>query len=266
MNTLGEQLAHEYSTISTVEAVALGGSRTGHFWEPTSDYDIYIYSRSPIPIELREKVAHKYSDAPETNNQFWESGDEWIDSAGDRFDIMFRDCGWIEEQLARVLDRHEASIGYTTAFCFNVKNSTSLFDRNQWFAAQQQKASATFPEPLRRNIVAKNHPILRSMQSSYLHQIEKAIQRKDAVSANHRIAALLASYFDILFALNRQLHPGEKRLLQWTTELCPLRPPGMENLIPELIASAAKLEPYSLKLIGQLLDGLDVQLRAERLI
>jgi len=41
---------------------------------------------------------------------------------------------------------------------------------------------------------------------------------------------------------------------------------GYQVVIPELIASAAKLEPYSLKLIGQLLDGLDVQLRAERLI
>lgn len=266
MNILGEQLAHEYSTIRTVEAVALGGSRTGPFGEPTSDYDIYVYSRSPIPIKFRKKVARKYSDAPETNNQFWEPGDEWVDAAGERADVMFRECGWIEEQLARVLDRHEASIGYTTAFCFNVKNSTTLFDRNQWFAAQRQKASAPYPGRLRRNIIAKNHPILRSTQSSYMYQIEKALHRRDVVSANHRVAALLASFFDILFALNRQLHPGEKRLLQWSAELCPIRPAGMEKLIPKLIASSGRLESRSLELINELLDGLDVHLRAEKLI
>jgi hypothetical protein len=29
------------------------------------------------------------------------------------------------------------------------------------------------------------------------------------VSLNHRTAALLASYFDVLFALNRVHHPGD---------------------------------------------------------
>ena len=51
--------------------------------------------------------------------------------------------------------------------------------------------------------------------------------RGDLVSLNYRVAALLASTFDILFALNRLPHPGEKRLLAFATQHCPLRPAGM---------------------------------------
>jgi hypothetical protein len=40
------------------------------------------------------------------------------------------------------------------------------------------------------------------MQSCYLEQIKAAIVRQDPVSLNHRIAAWLSSYFDILFATN----------------------------------------------------------------
>jgi hypothetical protein len=57
------------------------------------------------------------------------------------------------------------------------------------------------------------------MQSCYLEQIKAAIVRQDPVSLNHRIAAWLSSYFDILFATNGQFHPGEKRLLTYAGEL-----------------------------------------------
>jgi hypothetical protein len=51
--------------------------------------------------------------------------------------------------------------------------------------------------------------------------VARALDRHDLVSVNHRVAAWLASYFDIVFAINRVLHPGEKRLLE-----CGSRVPG----------------------------------------
>ena len=54
--------------------------------------------------------------------------------------------------------------------------------------------------------------------ASYYEQIEKALTRNDFVSVNHRISAFLASYFDVIFALNETLHPGEKRLMNYAKE------------------------------------------------
>jgi predicted metal-dependent phosphoesterase TrpH len=69
--------------------------------------------------------------------------------------------------------------------------------------------------------------VLRQVRSSYAHQIAAAEVRRDTVSLNHRVAALLASYFDVLFALNRVLHPGEKRLVEYAERTCAERPDHM---------------------------------------
>jgi hypothetical protein len=75
---------------------------------------------------------------------------------------------------------------------------------------------------------------------------------------------LLASYFDILFAVNRVFHPGEKRLLAYALEKCPKRPPQIEVQVNTLLASIAETsQPMLLQRVNELLDGLDVLLVAE---
>ena len=54
---------------------------------------------------------------------------------------------------------------------------------------------------------------------SLYYQVEKAITRNDLLSINHRTSAYFEIYFDILFALNRRTHPGEKRMLETALKL-----------------------------------------------
>lgn len=252
-------IAERFAAIPQVEAVTLGGSRTARFADDRSDIDLYVYASEILPTQLRAGIAPDTARS-EIGNSIWEPGDEWIDPAsGIGVDLMFRTTCWIEDQLDRVLVRHEASIGYSTCFWYNVRNSRPLFDRSGWFKELQNRSDQPYPEPLKRAIVAKNHPILRNTISSYLHQIELAQHRHDLVSVNHRVAALLASYFDILFAVNEQLHPGEKRILEFAPVLCPQLPTEMREHVTALLASLPK--GNVVERTNTLLDGLDELLR-----
>lgn len=254
---VAQRVAGQFASWPQVEAVALAGSRTSEFPDERSDVDLYVYVTEDIPLEAREKIAAG-SPRAEIGNATWEPGDEWIDGAsGTSVDVMYRHVRWIEEQLDRLLVQHQASVGYSTCFWYNMLHSQALFDRAGWFAELQRRTRQPYPAELRRAIIAKNYPLLRRNQSSYLHQIELAAMRNDLVSVNHRVAVLLASYFDVLFALNELPHPGEKRLLQHAAASCSRLPPDMEKQVSGLVESVGELGQSISARINELVDGLD---------
>jgi hypothetical protein len=264
--TLARAVAARYGALSEVEAVALGGSAAAGTADPGSDIDLYVYVREAIPVEVRARIASAGAEAVEVDNQFWEPGDEWIDAeTGIHVDVMFRSVGWIEEQLDRVLQRHEASVGYSTCLWHNVVSSRELYDREEWFKGLQQRAHQPYPEELRRAVVAKNHPILRETASSYRYQLAGAVAREDLVSVNHRVAAVLASYFDILFALNRMPHPGEKRIVEIVLAQCAKVPGGMKEQVEALVAAVADGQGVVDRL-DELVEELDQVLQVEGLL
>ena len=220
-------------------SVAVAGSQTAGGADEGSDVDLYVYATAEVPVAARAAIVGNDAPRRELDLRFWEPGDVWIDAAtGLTVDVMYRSPDWIEAELERVLVRHEASVGYSTCLWHNVRTATPLFDRDGWFAHLQGRAGRPYPEPLRRAIVAKNHPILRDAMFSFLHQIEAALRRRDVVSVQHRLTAFVASYFDVLFALNAQPHPGEKRLVERTLALCPKRPVDFGRRLDELLTAA----------------------------
>ena len=133
---LAKAIAAKFAGLPQVVAVALAGSRTAGASNEASDYDFYVYVQEDIPLEVREAIAQgapaeliaqEFAERLEINNQFWEPGDEWIDSSsGCGVDVMYRTPQWIEEQLDRVLVQHQASVGYSTCFWCNVLTSALL--------------------------------------------------------------------------------------------------------------------------------------------
>lgn len=257
--TLAEKVAGQFQVFPAVEAIALAGSQTSGAGDRASDIDLYVYTTVQIPVADRAAIIDRLkASRADLNLQFWDPGDEWFDAAtGIEVDVMYWDIRWIEETLDRVILRNEASLGYTTCHWNTIQKSQSLFDRRGWFHGLQAKSRQAYPEALRQAIITKNHPVLRSVIPAYLHQIEKAVRRNDLFSLNHRVAALLASYFDILFAVNRALHPGEKRLVEAASECCTSLPAGMADQVGRVLRATCSADTVLITQINQLLDNLD---------
>ena len=94
----------------------------------------------------------------------------------------------------------------------------------------------TISEALKTNIIDNNWKLLRAYLPAYELQIKKALRRGDQVSVNHRVSAFLESYFDLLFALNSQTHPGEKRLIPLCKEMCGTLPEKFEENLNSLFS------------------------------
>lgn len=197
-------------SLDAVEAVALGGSRSTGEADENSDYDIYVYC-SEIPTgETREKLLEKYCSAAEFGNHYWESEDNTVMNNGIPVDIIYREVDKFGRYIDMVIKGGKAFNGYTTAFWHNIKNSKVLFDKTGTFTKFRDMAQIDFPENLRSAIIKNNRNLLSGKLPSYDRQIKKAQERGDIVSVNHRITAFLESYFDVIFALNRQTHPVKK--------------------------------------------------------
>ncbi len=268
-----QAFAAALAALPHVIAVARGGSAVTGGADAHSDCDLYMISTAPVPVADRRALADRFAGPEhgrvEVDNPFWGPGDEWaLREGGQPVDLIYWEAAWIEEQLARVLDRHEAWVGYTTCFWYTILHSEPLIDPSGWYARLQDKARQPYPEALRRAIIANNFPLLRQVRSSFRHQIESAIARQDRVSLNHRTAALLASAFDVIFAANRVPHPGEKRLLDRAIRLCPALPHHLPVLVDELVEAVGAPWDHqpTLTRVDALVDNLEVMLIGQGLL
>ncbi|WP_238475803.1 nucleotidyltransferase domain-containing protein [Clostridium manihotivorum] len=266
VNVMVMEMIKEFSKIPEVEGILLAGSRATNTYDEGSDYDIYIYSTSEISINRRKAITDKYFKYIELNNTFWEAEDDgFLKEDNIPVEIIYRDIKWLKDSLDRTVKYGEASVGYSTCFWSNFINSIILYDKNSCLEQLQKQYDVKYPVALKENIIKKNYPLLKLQMPAYYFQIEKALKRDDFVSVNHRVAAFLASYFDIIFAVNEFSHPGEKKLLKIIKEKNFKVPRNMEENIIELLDNASPNKTGLLSVIDSLLLNLDDFLKKENL-
>ena len=228
------QLFAELAALPQVEAIALGGSRAGSHYDEKSDYDVYLYITAPVEETVRREILSKYCSYMEIGNHFWEYEDNCTLKNGIDIDILYRNLDDFTADVADVVEQCHARNGYTTCMWHNLRTCKIVYDRDGRLAAAKRRFDVPYPEPLRAAIIGRNMRLLSGSLPSYDAQIAKAVRRGDLVSVNHRTAAFMESYFDVIFALNRLTHPGEKRLVALCRAQCAVLPKDFEENIANL--------------------------------
>ena len=119
-------------------------------------------------------------------------------------------------------------------FKHHLMNCVILYDKNGNLEAAKKKFNVPYPKQLKKAIIKRQIQLIDSAMPAYKIQIAKAVKRRDLVSVNHRVTEFLASYFDLLFALNEKTHIGEKRLVEWCKNNCTILPKNFEKNINKL--------------------------------
>lgn len=256
----------DFSKLQEVEGILLGGSRAAKTNDVNSDYDIYIYTSKEISVTNRKIITDKFCSYMELNNTFWETEDDVVlKDSSVPVEFIYRKLDFFDEVLTRTLVENGANIGYTTCFWSNLINSIILYDKNGKLNKLQEKYKVPYPEKLKQNIIRKNYPLLKLQMPAYYYQIKKALERNDYISVNHRTAALLASYFDIIFAINEMPHPGEKKLLKIIKDNNLKVPQHMDININNILKLSAANNSDILVEIDSLVKNLDILLKQEGL-
>ncbi len=251
-----EKLFEALKSLDEVEAIALGGSRAGENFDEKSDYDVYLYTTSRIDEEVRRELLSQYCDYMEIGNHFWELEDNCTLKNGIDIDVLYRNIDDFTSDIASVVEGCNARNGYTTCMWHNLVTCKIVCDKNGRLQEMKDRFSVDYPEKLRANIIAQNMRLLSDNLPSYDLQIKKAVKRGDLVSINHRTSAFLESYFDVILALNKKTHPGEKRLVELCKKNCDILPRNFEEnlntLFADLFVNSEKVENDLATILGEL--------------
>jgi hypothetical protein len=259
--TLARLIADEFSQISSVEAITIGGAQLTHPWGSHADVELFIYARNAqVDTVARERLIKARAEHYEIGRLDGEITDQWLERMDDtHVRVVYRGVGWIIDEIQRIMTYHEARVGNSTTLLYNVRHAEPIFDRGNWFAELLKTTNQPYPTALAEAIIAENYPILRTTFSSYTHQIERNLALGDLLGVQTVLSALFAGVFEVLFAANRVPNPGYPHWIDAAEATCDNRPANLRADV-DAVLNASPDELVSR--IHHLLNEIDVVLKA----
>ncbi len=229
-----ERLFEALAELKQVEAIALGGSRAGEYFDEKSDYDVYVYVTAPVEEEYREKLLSEYCSYIETGNHFWEYEDNGVLKNGIDIDILYRNLDDFCRGIEDVVVRCQPSNAYTTCMWHNLLNCRILYDAVGRLTAAPGKIQGALSGEAEEGHCGK-----AASSSGFSDAGLPGADRKGSEARRFRKCQSLSNrisgvYFDLIFAVNEKTHPGEKRLVELCRSGCRLLPENFEENLENL--------------------------------
>lgn len=207
-------VADALMTLPGVRAVAIGGSRASGLADAASDTDVYALVTGAVPAPAdRAEVLRGTADDGRVEAQDAFGPEDHLVVGGRLTEVVYLRAEALAAQVDAATGEGLMSEGFTTCFLHTIATCVPVADDGS--LASLRSRLATYPEPTRRRILAETPQVLRAC----LEQLARARQRGDVLMTAHRRASVQALWFNMLFALNRAYHPGEKRLLEHAARL-----------------------------------------------
>ncbi len=207
-----------------VVAITLGGSMATGFADDLSDLDVYVYYREPLAASAERAVRLR----PLADEGTLEVGiptfglEDHLYVEGKLIELVYLDLDRLSAEVEQAYGQGLSSEGYTTALLYILFRSQVFHDATGEVTALRERLQAAYPEPTRARLLREQPELLRY----YLELLRISQRRDDSLYVQHMRYSIQMVFFNLLFALNRQYHPGGKRLLAHA-QRCAIQPPDL---------------------------------------
>ena len=204
--------------------VALGGSHAKGNNDAHSDIDLYLFTERILPGAERAEFIRATLGAESEplswgqDDPFEEGGtDFWYE--GHRVEVWLRNAARVENTISASRQgqiRRDTVVWATMGF-FNYvvladMDTMRIVEDPHGLLAQWKEEVRTYPAPLRHAILTRFMREARFWPEN-LHY-HSAIQRADLIYTSGIVNQVLHALIQVVFALNREYFPGEKKLAQ----------------------------------------------------
>jgi hypothetical protein len=255
-----QQVVTLITSLPGIVGVSLGGSAAAGLADDTSDLDLHVYWRGDLapPAERAARLA-QFADAGsvEVNILTWGLEDH-ARVGGRLIELIYVHLDDLRAEIDRAYSEGLITEGYTTARLYYLAGGRLLHDTAGKLTGLRDRLLAEYPESTRKLLLQHQPELLRY----FLWHLRQAQQRGDLLFVQHRRYALQSMFYNLLFALNRRYHPGEKRLLIHG-ERCARRPAQLSARWAESTRLAAD-DPALPALFDGLIEELCALIEANR--
>ena len=219
-----QQLVAALAGLPGVAAITLGGSTAAGLADESSDLDVYVYYHEPLAASA-DRAARLRSLADEGTLEvgiltFGLEDHLYIQQK--LVELVYLDLDRLIAEADRAYSQGLSSEGYTTSLLYILFRSQVFHDATGEVTALRARLNAAYPEPTRTRLLRAHPELLRY----YLELLRVSQQRDDLLYVQQLRYNIQAIFFNLLFALNRQYHPGGKRLLPHA-QRCAIQPPDL---------------------------------------